>query len=101
MKAHNIIKLLLFLLVVFSSEVQSQSRRNLSSELIDTMRPTYALISAKGGSDTKHPRKALVFCLRKHGAKVYSTSKSGSLRHKFGDFPERNGYSTAEEVFKS
>ena len=77
------------------------ARRNLSSELIDTMRPTYALISAKGGSDTKHPRKALVFCLRKHGAKVYSTSKSGSLRHKFGDFPERNGYSTAEEVFKS
>lgn len=77
------------------------ARRNLSSSLIDTMRPIYALISAKGGSDTKHPRKALVFCLRNHGAKVYSTSKSGSLHHKFGNFPERSGYSTASEVFKS
>jgi|AntRauTorckE5430_2_1112549.scaffolds.fasta_scaffold10434_1 beta-lactamase superfamily II metal-dependent hydrolase len=77
------------------------ARRNLSSNLIDTMRPTYALISAKGGSDTKHPRKALVFCLRNHGAKVYSTSKSGSLNHKFGNFPKRGGYSTANEVFKS
>jgi beta-lactamase superfamily II metal-dependent hydrolase len=77
------------------------ARRNLSVRLIDLMRPKYALISAKGGSDTKHPRKALVFCLRKHGAKVYSTSKSGSLHHKFGNFPDRDGYSTANEVFKS
>ena len=77
------------------------ARRNLSARLIDLMRPKYALISAKGGSDTKHPRKALVFCLRKHGAKVYSTSKSGSLHHKFGDFPVRDGYVTAKEVFKN
>lgn len=77
------------------------ARRNLSSALIDTMRPRYALISAKGGSDTKHPRKALVFCLRKHGTKVYSTSKSGSLNQRFGNFPKRSGYSTASEIFKS
>lgn len=77
------------------------SRRNLSVKLIETMNPKFALISAKGGSDTKHPRKALVFCLRKHGAKVYSTSKSGNLHHKFGNFPNRDGYKTANEIFKS
>lgn len=77
------------------------SRRNLSSTLINTMSPTWALISAKGGKENKHPRKALVYCLRKHGAKVYCTCKGGNKHHTFGDFPNREGYTTAEEVFKS
>jgi beta-lactamase superfamily II metal-dependent hydrolase len=71
------------------------SRRNLSSELIAIMKPEYALISAKG--DAKHPRRALVNCLKKAGVKVYSTHKSGSLWHSFGTFPPRRNYSSPAE----
>lgn len=74
------------------------SRRNLSSKLIDKMSPKWALISAKGGKENKHPRLALVNCLKKHGAKVYSTHKGGSKWHHIGNFPPRDGYSTAAEI---
>jgi beta-lactamase superfamily II metal-dependent hydrolase len=72
------------------------SRRNLSSRLIDTMSPKVCYISAKGG--TKHPRRALVNCLRKHGAQVYGTHKGGNKWHHRGDFPDRGDYSSAAEI---
>tara|TARA_R110000850_G_scaffold199977_2_gene326169 strand:- start:8809 stop:9840 length:1032 start_codon:yes stop_codon:yes gene_type:complete len=72
------------------------SRRNLSSTLIDTMSPKVCYISAKGGH--KHPRRALVNCLRKHGAKVYGTHKGGNKWHHRGNFPDRTDYSSAAEI---
>jgi beta-lactamase superfamily II metal-dependent hydrolase len=72
------------------------SRRNLSSRLIDTMSPKVCYISAKGGH--KHPRRALVNCLRKHGAQVYGTHKGGNKWHHRGDFPDREDYSSAAEI---
>lgn len=72
------------------------SRRNLSSELIGIMTPQLAIASAKG--DKKHPRLALVNCLKRSGSKVYSTHKSGSLWYHNGDFPTRSNYSTAESL---
>lgn len=72
------------------------SRRNMSSQLIDTMSPKVCYISAKGGH--KHPRKALVNCLRKHGAQVYGTHKGGNKWHHRGDFPDREYYSSAPEI---
>ncbi len=72
------------------------SRRNLSSRLIDTMSPKVCFISAKGGH--KHPRRALVNCLKKHGAKVYGTHKGGNKWHHRGDFPNREDYSSAAEI---
>lgn len=74
------------------------SRRNLSSELISKMSPEICFISAKGGPDNKHPRKALVNCLKRHGALVYSTHKSGSIWHHRGDFPARIEYSSISEL---
>lgn len=53
------------------------SRRNLSARLIDTMSPTTCYISANGS--VKHPRRALVNCLKRHGAQVYSTHKKRTL----------------------
>jgi beta-lactamase superfamily II metal-dependent hydrolase len=72
------------------------SRRNLSSRLIGTMSPKVCYISAKGGH--KHPRRAMVNCLRKHGAKVYGTHKGGNKWHHRGDFPDREDYSSAAEI---
>jgi beta-lactamase superfamily II metal-dependent hydrolase len=72
------------------------SRRNLSSKLIDTMSPKVCYISANGS--VKHPRRALVNCLRKHGAKVFGTHKGGNKWHHAGTFPDRTDYSTAAEV---
>lgn len=72
------------------------SRRNLSSRLINTMSPKTCFISASGS--VKHPRRALVNCLKRHGAKVYGTHKSGNLRHHQGNFPLRTNYSTAQEI---
>lgn len=72
------------------------SRRNLSSRLIETMSPDLSYISAKGG--TKHPRRALVNCLKRHGAKVYGTNKSGNIWYHPGDFPPRSDYSGLEEL---
>jgi beta-lactamase superfamily II metal-dependent hydrolase len=68
------------------------SRRNLTSRLIDTMSPKVCYISAKGG--TKHPRRALVNCLKKHGAKVYCTKDGNNMWHHRGDFPDRQDYSS-------
>ncbi len=72
------------------------SRRNLSSRLINTMSPALCYISAKG--DNKHPRRALINCLKRHGAKVYGTNKSGNIWYHPGDFPPRNDYSPLEEL---
>ena len=72
------------------------SRRNLSSVLIDIMKPKITYISAKG--DRKHPRKALVNCLKKAGTRVYGTNKSRNLWHHRGNFPDREDYSEAEEL---
>lgn len=72
------------------------SRRNLSSELIDTMSPKVCYVSAEGSA--KHPRRALVNCLRKHGAKVYGTHKGGNKWHHRGNFPDREDYSSALEI---
>ncbi len=72
------------------------SRRNLSVDLIDTMKPKACFISAEGSN--KHPRRALVNCLRKHGASVYSTHKSGNIWYHAGNFPARADYSTAAEI---
>jgi len=72
------------------------SRRNLSSRLINTMSPTTCFISAIGSA--KHPRRALVNCLKRHGAKVYGTHKAGNLRHREGNFPDRTNYSSAAEL---
>ncbi|HLW06313.1 MAG TPA: MBL fold metallo-hydrolase [Marinilabiliaceae bacterium] len=72
------------------------SRRNLSSRLIDTMSPNVCYISAKGG--IKHPRRALVNCLKNHGAKVYCTKNGNNMWHHRGDFPERSEYSSMEPL---
>lgn len=72
------------------------SRRNLSSELIGIMKPQISYVSAKG--DKKHPRLALVNCLKKAGSNVYSTHKNGSLWHHRGEFPTRSDYTTAEAL---
>jgi beta-lactamase superfamily II metal-dependent hydrolase len=72
------------------------SRRNLSSRLIDVMSPDTAYISAVG--NRKHPRRALINCLRKHGSKVYSTHKSGNIHFYSGTFPSRSDYGPIEEV---
>lgn len=69
------------------------SRRNLSSELIDTMTPSVCYISAEGSH--KHPRRALVNCLKKHGANVYCTKNGNSMWHHRGNFPDREEYSSA------
>jgi beta-lactamase superfamily II metal-dependent hydrolase len=71
------------------------SRRNLSSRLIQTMSPQTCYISAEG--TIKHPRRALVNCLKRHGAKVYCT-KDGNKWHHRGNFPNRDGYSTATPI---
>lgn len=72
------------------------SRRNLTSNLIDTMSPDICYISAKGG--TKHPRRALVNCLKKHGASVYCTKNDNNMWHHRGNFTDREDYSTATSL---
>jgi len=72
------------------------SRRNLSSSLIQTMSPKICYISAEG--TTKHPRPALVNCLKKHGASVYCTKGGNSMWHHRGTFPDREEYSTATSL---
>lgn len=72
------------------------SRRNLSSDLIATMLPSVCFISAEGSA--KHPRRALVNCLKRHGAKVYGTHKGGNKWHHRGNFPNREDYSSAIEI---
>lgn len=52
------------------------SKHNLTTEVIDLINPTSAVISARGSQ--KHPNRAVVHFLSKH-CNVYSTSKSGTL----------------------
>lgn len=54
------------------------SKHNLTTEVIDLIRPTSAVISAKGSK--KHPNPAVVHFLSKH-CNVYCTSKSGTLTY--------------------
>lgn len=72
------------------------ARRNLSSNLIATMSPNVCYVSAIGSN--KHPRRALVNCLNRHGATVYSTHKGGNKWHHRGSFPDRQDYSTANSI---
>lgn len=72
------------------------SRRNLTSDLISTISPDVCYVSAEGSN--KHPRRALINCLNKQNAKVYSTHKGGNKWHHAGNFPDRSSYSPAEEL---
>lgn len=54
------------------------SKHNLTSDLIDKLAPSCAIISAKGTQ--KHPSRGVVHCLSYH-CNVYSTHKSGNLVH--------------------
>ena len=54
------------------------SKHNLTTEVIDMLKPSSAVISAKGSR--KHPNRAVVQFLSKH-CNVYSTSKSGTLTY--------------------
>lgn len=54
------------------------SKHNLTTEVIDMLKPTSAVISAKGSK--KHPNRAVVHFLSKY-CNVYSTSKSGTLTY--------------------
>jgi beta-lactamase superfamily II metal-dependent hydrolase len=67
------------------------SKHNLSTSLVDYLRPTLSYISAEGSR--KHPSQAVVNALKKHG-RVYSTHKSNNLCHNRG-MPDREGYVTA------
>ena len=57
------------------------SKHNLTTEVIDMLRPSSAVISARGSK--KHPNRAVVHFLSKH-CDVYSTSKSGTLIYQSG-----------------
>ena len=52
------------------------SKHNMTTEVIDLIKPSSAVISAKGSK--KHPNRAIVHYLSKH-CNVFSTSKSGTL----------------------
>lgn len=54
------------------------SKHNLTTEVINMLRPSSAVISAKGSQ--KHPNRAVVHFLSKY-CDVYSTSKSGTLTY--------------------
>lgn len=54
------------------------SKHNLTSDLIDKLAPSCAIISAK--RTQKHPSRGVVHCLSYH-CNVYSTHKSGNLVH--------------------
>lgn len=57
------------------------SKHNLTTEVIDMLKPSSAVISAKGSK--KHPNRAVVHFLSKY-CNVYSTSKSGTLVYQSG-----------------
>ena len=61
------------------------SKRNLTTEVIDLLKPRQSVISCKGTK--KHPNRAIVHFLSKYGD-VFSTSKSGSLTYYY---PSRGG----------
>lgn len=57
------------------------SRRNISSQWIGKFDPSFFVASAVG--DDKHPRRALVNCIKRNlpNCKVYSTHKGGTLSY--------------------
>ena len=55
------------------------SRRNLTSDLVSRLHPTYAYVSAGGGDDKKHPNPNVVQALKNVECTVYGTNKSGNL----------------------
>lgn len=57
------------------------SKHNLTTEVIDLLRPGQSVISCKGSK--KHPNSAIVHFLSKYG-KVFATSKSGTLTYTNG-----------------
>lgn len=61
------------------------SKRNLTTEVIDLLKPCQSVISCKGTK--KHPNSAVVHFLSKYGD-VFSTSKSGTLTYYY---PSRGG----------
>lgn len=61
------------------------SKHNLTTEVIDLLKPRQAVISCKGTK--KHPNRAVVHFLSKY-CDVFSTSKSGSLTYYY---PGRGG----------
>jgi len=75
------------------------SRRNVSSHWLHRFKGKSYIASAAGNA--KHPRKAVINCIRRNviDAKVYSTHKSGSLSYTTNRamFPKR-GWSFANEV---
>jgi len=75
------------------------SRRNINSNWISKLNPNQFWVSAAGNS--KHPRKAVIECIRKNlsKCKVYSTHKGGTkhINSENSLFPER-GWSSAEPL---
>lgn len=65
------------------------SKHNLTTEVIDLLKPAQSVISCKGTK--KHPNRAIVHFLSKYGH-VFSTSKSGSLVYYY---PSRGGGAVA------
>ena len=65
------------------------SKHNLTTKVIELMKPGQSVISCKGSK--KHPNRAVVHFLSKYGH-VFSTSKSGSLTYYY---PSRGGGATA------
>jgi beta-lactamase superfamily II metal-dependent hydrolase len=54
------------------------SKHNLTTEIIDSLSPTFSIISSKGS--LKHPNSGIVYWLSQHGD-VYSTHKSGDIHY--------------------
>ena len=61
------------------------SKHNLTTEVIELLKPSQSVISCKG--TRKHPNRAVVHFLSKYGD-VFSTSKSGTLTYYY---PSRGG----------
>lgn len=54
------------------------SKHNMTTEIIDSLKPTFSIISSKGS--LKHPNSGIVYWLSQHG-NVYSTHKSGNIHY--------------------
>jgi beta-lactamase superfamily II metal-dependent hydrolase len=68
---------------------------NITQSLVDFFSPRTAYVSAEGNDD--HPHDAVIHAFKKAGTKVFSTHypNGGNLRHRIGDIPRREGYSSA------
>jgi beta-lactamase superfamily II metal-dependent hydrolase len=72
------------------------SKHNLDPGLLDMMAPKLAYISCSGTGINPHP--ALVEALKKRGAAVYSTHRTGNVWHHRGDVPPRSGFDTKRSL---